>query len=190
MSGFEPRRLIRARSRAGLSIADLARASMVAAAQISRYENGSSSPRTNIVMKLAVQLQVPYEWLAGEQGVVDDLLNMPDYTSPDSMPRKRISEDKPKFILQYESQELCNALEASAASADRSINAELNKRLRQTFESPNLALEQLEAVKASLDDLIAPVVQRLVDRAMDHAMARILGALVRSEEVRRGSLSE
>ncbi|MDR3014779.1 MAG: helix-turn-helix domain-containing protein [Delftia acidovorans] len=57
-------RLIKARSIHGWSQADLAESSGVAAAQISRYEQGRTTPRPPVVAKLAKALGVRFEWLA------------------------------------------------------------------------------------------------------------------------------
>lgn len=57
-------RLIKARSSHGWSQADLAEVSGVAAAQISRYEQGRTTPRPAVVAKLAKTLEVRFEWLA------------------------------------------------------------------------------------------------------------------------------
>lgn len=64
-------RLIKARSGHGWSQADLAEVSGVAAAQISRYEQGRSKPRTEVIAKLAKALAVRFEWLAYGDGDLD-----------------------------------------------------------------------------------------------------------------------
>jgi transcriptional regulator with XRE-family HTH domain len=61
---FSRERLIKARSGLGWSQQDLAEASGVAAAQISRYEAGRSAPRPEVVARLAKALNVQFEWLA------------------------------------------------------------------------------------------------------------------------------
>ncbi|TDF26198.1 XRE family transcriptional regulator [Delftia tsuruhatensis] len=66
-----PQRLIKARSGHGWSQADLAEVSGVAAAQISRYEQGRSKPRTEVTAKLAKALAVRFEWLAYGDGSPD-----------------------------------------------------------------------------------------------------------------------
>lgn len=66
-----PQRLIKARSGHGWSQADLAEVSGVAAAQISRYEQGRSKPRTEVTAKLAKTLAVRFEWLAYGDGSPD-----------------------------------------------------------------------------------------------------------------------
>lgn len=72
-------RLIKARSGHGWSQADLAEVSGVAAAQISRYEQGRSKPRTEVTAKLAKALAVSFEWLAYGRGQIDNGSNVPQY---------------------------------------------------------------------------------------------------------------
>ncbi len=64
MNNALAQRLIKARSSHGWSQADLAESSGVAAAQISRYEQGRTTPRPPVVAKLAKALGVRFEWLA------------------------------------------------------------------------------------------------------------------------------
>lgn len=74
-----PQRLIKARSGHGWSQADLAQVSGVAAAQISRYEQGRSKPRSEVVAKLAKALAVSFEWLAFGRGQAEANLEVPAY---------------------------------------------------------------------------------------------------------------
>ncbi|MFV0675530.1 helix-turn-helix domain-containing protein [Variovorax sp. tm] len=62
-------RLIKARSGHGWSQQELAEVSGVAAAQISRYESGRTSPRSEVAAKLAKALAVSFDWLLRGQGV-------------------------------------------------------------------------------------------------------------------------
>lgn len=72
MTSSIAKRLIRARADLGWSQADLARASGVAATQISRYEAGST-PRPQVVAKLAKAINEPFEWLlTGEEPDLGD----------------------------------------------------------------------------------------------------------------------
>lgn len=58
-----PQRLIQARAIRRMSQLNLATASGVAAAQISRYESGRSKPRAEVLARLSRALEVPFEWL-------------------------------------------------------------------------------------------------------------------------------
>lgn len=73
-------RLIRVRSALGWTQQDLAEASGVAAAQISRYESGRNEPRAEMVAKLAKSLDVQFDWLAHGRGPIEG--GHPDRTSP------------------------------------------------------------------------------------------------------------
>lgn len=57
-------RIIKARSALGWSQADLASHSGVAAAQVSRYEQGRNVPRPEVLAKMAKALQVDFDWLS------------------------------------------------------------------------------------------------------------------------------
>lgn len=72
-------RIIKARSGHGWSQADLAEVSGVAAAQISRYEQGRNTPRPAVVAKLAKALAVSFEWLAYGTGEPEDGSEVPAY---------------------------------------------------------------------------------------------------------------
>jgi transcriptional regulator with XRE-family HTH domain len=65
-------RLMKARAGHGWSQADLAEVSGVAAAQISRYEAGRSTPRPAVVSRLAKSLGISFEWLAFGRGNLED----------------------------------------------------------------------------------------------------------------------
>ncbi|EPE3622712.1 MULTISPECIES: helix-turn-helix domain-containing protein [Serratia] len=63
------KRLISRRAELNMSQNELAKASGVASAQISRYESGNSAPRASVIAKLAKGLMVDFSWLAyGEDG--------------------------------------------------------------------------------------------------------------------------
>jgi len=74
-------RLIKARSAMGWSQQNLSEVSGVAAAQISRYEAGRSSPRAEVVAKLAKALNVEFAWLAHGEGSVGAPGDVPKYPS-------------------------------------------------------------------------------------------------------------
>ena len=72
-------RLVKARSGHGWSQAELAEVSGIAPAQISRYEQGKSKPRTEVIAKLAKSLAVGFDWLAYGNGEIDEGLAVPLY---------------------------------------------------------------------------------------------------------------
>jgi transcriptional regulator with XRE-family HTH domain len=72
-------RLIKARSAMGWSQQNLSEVSGVAAAQISRYEAGRSSPRAEVLAKLARALNVEFAWLAHGDGPVGAPGDVPKY---------------------------------------------------------------------------------------------------------------
>lgn len=75
-------RIIKTRSSLGWTQNELAQASGVAAAQISRYEQGRSQPRTEVISKLANALNVKFEWLLKGEGEIDANLPMQDLPRP------------------------------------------------------------------------------------------------------------
>lgn len=64
------KRITEMRAERGMSQGELAAASEVAPAQISRYESGKNIPRANVLSKIAKALNVPYAYLA--YGVMPD----------------------------------------------------------------------------------------------------------------------
>ncbi|APW16427.1 helix-turn-helix transcriptional regulator [Salmonella enterica] len=67
------KRIIEMRAERGMSQSELAAASEVAPAQISRYESGKNIPRANVLSKIAKALNVPYAYLA--YGIMPDFSN-------------------------------------------------------------------------------------------------------------------
>lgn len=78
---FFPEKLIKRRSELGYSQAKLAKKAGVKYIQISRYERGFSIPRTETIAKLAMALEVPFEWLtrADYELSENDLNNESEY---------------------------------------------------------------------------------------------------------------
>ncbi|UBB17768.1 helix-turn-helix domain-containing protein [Comamonas odontotermitis] len=74
-------RLVKARSGHGWSQAELAEVSGIAPAQISRYEQGKSKPRTEVIAKLAKALAVGFDWLAYGKGEIEAGFDVPEYPS-------------------------------------------------------------------------------------------------------------
>ena len=75
-------RITKARSSLGWSQAELAQASGIAAAQISRYEQGRSHPRPEAIGKLAKALNVQFEWLLTGEGPMDANLPVQEMSAP------------------------------------------------------------------------------------------------------------
>ncbi|MDH0776363.1 helix-turn-helix domain-containing protein [Delftia tsuruhatensis] len=98
-----PQRLIKARSGHGWSQADLAEVSGVAAAQISRYEQGRSKPRTEVTAKLAKALAVSFEWLAYGRGPIDDGSDVPRYPAAQKLVHTFDLENDPELREAVES---------------------------------------------------------------------------------------
>ena len=119
-------RLIRARVGKGLSQSDLAASSGIAPAQISRYEADKNQPRLLVLRKLAAALDIaPDRLLAGD----DEADTEPADTSPTTQCKLRLPVD------------MHARLSKLAASANRSLNAEIVHRLAQTL-GEDFAAEQ------------------------------------------------
>lgn len=140
-------RLVQARSMKGWSQVDVANASGVAAAQISRYEQGSNTPRPQVVAKLATALGVSFSWLlSGVGDPVDPWLNG----------RATLRVELPK--------ELIRRIEQSASQNRRLVDEEVQARLQASFEEPaqgesfttstadavHLLLKKVEGIEARL----------------------------------------
>lgn len=96
-------RLIKARSGHGWSQADLAEVSGIAAAQISRYEQGRSKPRAEVTAKLAKALAVSFEWLAYGHGHIDDGSEVPKYPATQKLVHTFDLENDPELREAVES---------------------------------------------------------------------------------------
>lgn len=110
-------RLVQARSMKGWSQVDVANASGVAAAQISRYEQGSNTPRPQVVAKLAAALGVSFSWLltgAGEP--VDSWL----------AGRATLRVELPTEVIRR--------IEQSASQNRRLVDEEVQARLQASFD--------------------------------------------------------
>jgi transcriptional regulator with XRE-family HTH domain len=116
-------RIIKCRSARGWSQADLSKASGVAPAQISRYEQGDVEPRPVALAKLSAALNVSFSYLAlgYEEKIEEDAVEEDRYT--------RITLRIPK--------ELHEKLAATAAESSKSMNAEIVARLSSTLASEN-----------------------------------------------------
>lgn len=104
-------RIIKARSGHGWSQAELAEVSGIAAAQISRYEQGKNIPRPNVIAKLAKAMAVSFEWLAYGEGEISDGSEVPSHPAQrkyvieldmDEQQRARLEEFAKKRGVTYE----------------------------------------------------------------------------------------
>lgn len=133
-------RLIKARSERGWSQQTLANTSGIAPAQISRYELGSSSPRSEVVMRLAKALGVSYEWLRDGGGLES-------------------KSDEP-FGLRL-LPDLCEKIAYAARDAGRNLNDEITLRLEESF-GPRPPLTEAE-----LDRIADKIYERMLRRRKD-----------------------
>lgn len=125
-------RIIKARSGHGWSQAELAEVSGIAAAQISRYEQGKNTPRPNVIAKLAKALAVSFEWLAYGEGEIDDGSEVPTHPS------------HKKHVIELETDEQQRArLEAFAKSRgityEMALNYLMQKLLAMADEEERLS---------------------------------------------------
>lgn len=122
-------RLIKARSDRGWSQADLANESGVAAAQVSRYEQGRSKPRPEVIAKLARALGVDFTWLSMGLSITND----------------------PPPVDLFLDAELHSKLSEAAKESGRSMNAEIVNRLEKSLAQPIDLFTDLIATKARLE---------------------------------------
>lgn len=111
-------RLIRARSSRGWSQQDLSKASTVAAAQISRYEQGSNAPRPPVIAKLAAALGVSFDWLMSGSEPSDLEERVPGM--------RQVSLLLPTDLLRK--------LEEAAKTEGHTLGQEVRGRLQATFD--------------------------------------------------------
>lgn len=131
-------RLIRARVEKGLTQSDLAAISGIAPAQVSRYEADKNQPRLLVLRKLAAALDIaPDRLLAGD----DEADTEPADAAPTTQCKLRIPVD------------MHASLNKLAASANRSLNAEIVHRLAQTL-GEDFAAEQ-PAAQPVLAEMLA-----------------------------------
>lgn len=128
-------RLVKARSGHGWSQAELAEVSGIAPAQISRYEQGRSRPRTEVIAKLAKALAVSFEWLAEGRGDIDDGSTIPRY--PNS--------HFPNPPLQLES-DFQQALKRFAQAEGVTLEMAMRAVFLQAVESLDEHPERLQAI--------------------------------------------
>lgn len=140
-------RLVQARSMKGWSQVDVANASGVAAAQISRYEQGSNTPRPQVVAKLATALGVSFSWLLSGAGEpVDPWLDG----------RATLRVELPK--------ELIRRVEQSASHNRRLVDDEVQARLQASFAEPAQDVDRDVAIASST----AEAMLKALDRANEH----------------------
>jgi transcriptional regulator with XRE-family HTH domain len=154
-------RLTKARAAMGWTQHQLAEASGVAAAQISRYESGRSEPRFEVIAKLAKALDVQFDWLARGIGSVEG--GEPHRKMPSGMETMPIdlSDEELDQVVAYAklhkiTKEMAvrklflegfKALLTSKEIPDESVISDLQVRLlenKELVEDLRVRLEQLE----------------------------------------------
>lgn len=93
-------RLIRTRAERGWSQNELARRSGVAPAQLSRYESGKNTPRTEVLWKLATALSVDMLWLIDGQHHDPDMVSSVELARPDSLHSVEAETTAKDYIVQ------------------------------------------------------------------------------------------
>ncbi|MDR2326426.1 MAG: helix-turn-helix domain-containing protein [Acidovorax sp.] len=135
-------RIIKARSDLGWSQADLAEVSGIAAAQISRYEQGRNSPRPPVIAKLAKALNVSFDWLTHGAGGINAAPEEQSKATPKGweLVELELPEDL-HALLQSESESRGMTIEAIVLQAiKRSVKSDRDK----AFTEINQRLSALE----------------------------------------------
>lgn len=134
-------RIIKARSGHGWSQAELAEVSGIAAAQISRYEQGRNVPRPPVIAKLAKALAVSFEWLAYGKGDPEDGSDVPQYPASQ------------KLIGAIELDgELLDAVELMAKESGLSIEMTIKRTLLDYARKLRADAESAESIKKNTDN--------------------------------------
>lgn len=149
----------------GWSQVDVANASGVAAAQISRYEQGSNTPRPQVVARLATALGVSFSWLLTGAGQPVD-----PWLAGRSTLRVELPEDLIRRIEQAASQnrrlvdeEVQARLEASFGSLQGSLRGfEMTAQIDSPNDKP-LTPGQLELAKAVAAEVAKQVVEMRIE---------------------------
>lgn len=110
-------RLVKARSTKGWSQLDLSNVSGVAAAQISRYEQGTNTPRPQVIARLANALGVSFPWLLSGAGGA---------TEPSRAGKTVIHIELPTGLVQQ--------LQDAASQNGWLVDQEVQARLEATFD--------------------------------------------------------
>lgn len=170
-------RLIKARSMKGWSQVDVANASGVAAAQISRYEQGSNTPRPQVVAKLAAALGVSFSWLLSGVG---------DPVDPWLDGRTTLRVELPK--------ELIRRIEQSASRNRRLVDEEVQARLQATFDETVVTTVEARVrpgaeekrFEFNADEIADKVVERLEGRTKPRTPDKVIivGGLGREPTLR------
>lgn len=119
-------RLMSARSLQGMSQQALAEASGVAAAQISRYESGKSSPRPEVVAKMSRAMGVDFDWLFTGNG--------PAPVGVGSHQNRQLVFGDPTVLVVPIPLDMQEKLKAAAEAEGRSLEAEVLRRLQSSLE--------------------------------------------------------
>ena len=125
-------RLIRSRSQHGWSQLELSKASGVAAAQISRYEQGNNTPRPQVVAKLAAALKVSFDWLLS--GAAKDAADVPP--------------DMRAYMLSVPA-DLLARIFIAAGETHRTIDEEIVARLESSFAQSTIDRDVALAASAA-----------------------------------------
>lgn len=158
-------RLIQSRSMKGWSQLDLAKASEVAAAQVSRYEQGSNTPRPQVVARLANALGVSFPWLLSGIG--------------DAVELRKIG----KSLVHVElPNELIRRLHEAASQNRRLVDEEVQARLEATFDETVVTTVEARVRQGAeekrfefnADEIADKVVERLEGRSKPRAPNRMI----------------
>jgi hypothetical protein len=156
-------RIMKARALSHMAQSDLAQASGIAAAQISRYEQGRNTPRPEILAKLASVLGTTMEWLrnGGEEGhpVQKDLPKVERKQFP--------SDEVDKYLLRFDDDGMRHQLKEMAKKTGRkTLNAEINAALRNHIATGGEAPAQatgVELSEAAMKRIADMVVMRMIE---------------------------
>ena len=158
-------RLIQARSAKGWSQQDLSKSSGVAAAQISRYEQGSNSPRPPVVAKLANALGISFPWLLTGLGK--------------PVESNRIGWTTIKVQLPVG---LISRLEKAATENGHTVDEEVKSRLQATFDETVVTTVEAKVrpgaeekrFEFNADEIADRVIERLEGRSKRREPSRVI----------------
>ncbi len=150
-------RLVWARSKRGISQQQLAEASEIAPAQISRYEAGRAMPRPQIIAKLATALSIDFEWLLSGRGAPSG--DLPSYLG---------KPDQTGWAQIWIPSELFGQLKRSADLNKRPLEVEAAIRLKRSLSTEavpgSVGMQELHSRVEELQRLIQSTMKS--DRAL------------------------
>lgn len=169
-------RIIKTRSSLGWSQADLAQASGIAAAQISRYEQGRSQPRPEVLAKISKALSVDFEWLLkGEQQ---------HSPTPDEHENTSVQPRRDKVMIQFSEDEYAWVSEL-AREHNLSVQEMAQRLLHEALERITDDGEEMPATKITEPaqpleaNTLGDIAKRLADL---EAQTKELASRVRAPE--------